>query len=86
MMLEPLQRPLLQRFARELGVAATEFHNELQGISSSQRVVLAAGEGSYLYILGDAIRTFRAESQQPLRLETADRVAAVEAVVAARAP
>jgi DNA-binding transcriptional LysR family regulator len=47
--------------------------------------VLSAGEGSYLYILGAGIRAYRASSRHPLRLETADGTAAVDAVSSARA-
>src|SRR5262245_24818115 len=39
----------VQRFARELAQAAGAFEAELQGITAHEPVVLAAGEGSYLY-------------------------------------
>src|SRR5262245_35183485 len=63
----------VQRFARELAASAAAFEAELESPGTSQSVSLSAGEGTYLYILGPAIRAFRASSKHTLRLETADR-------------
>jgi len=75
----------VERFARELREQAASFEAELLGTHSESTVVLSAGEGSYLYLLGPGIRTFRAESRGPLRLETAGAESSVEAVLSARA-
>lgn len=75
----------VQRFAREMAGAAEEFQNELADKKGAQSVVLAAGEGSYLYLLGEAIRAHRAASKHPIQLQTADRHAALDAVTSARA-
>ena len=74
----------VQRFARELEHSAAEFAGDLtQG--QAPAVVLAAGEGSYLYLLGAGLRAYRAKHSHPLRLETATAASAVEAVSSARA-
>lgn len=75
----------VQRFAHELTRTAAEFADELGGAAAAQPVVLAAGEGSYLYLLGAGLRAFRAANAYPLRLETMAAAAAVEAVSSARA-
>lgn len=70
----------VQRFARELSAATRAFQNELQGEDREPTVVLAAGEGAYLYLLGQGIRAHLANRRRSLRLLTADGPAAVEAV------
>ena len=75
----------VQRFARELAASAADFQAELHDSRHRQPVVLCAGEGSYLYLLGEGLRRFKAASSQPLRLETGDRSVAIEAVRSARA-
>ena len=75
----------VERFARELTQAAADFQSDLHGMRNEEPVVLAAGEGSYLYILGAGIQAFRARSKHSLRLETADGASALEAVQSARA-
>jgi DNA-binding transcriptional LysR family regulator len=57
-------------FARELSERSSSFAEELRGQKSNQPVVLAAGEGAYLYVLGDAISRFVKKSKAPLRLLT----------------
>jgi LysR family transcriptional regulator, low CO2-responsive transcriptional regulator len=74
----------VQRFARELAASAAAFEAELEGPGASQSVSLCAGEGTYLYLLGPAIRAFRADTKHTLRLETANRDSALEAVLSAR--
>jgi LysR family transcriptional regulator, low CO2-responsive transcriptional regulator len=74
----------VQRFARELAAATAEFESELLGLNAPREVSLSAGEGTYLYLLGPALQAFKTVSKSALRLETADRDSAVEAVLAAR--
>ena len=61
------------RFGREIAERGTAFLSTLRGGDSKQTVVLAAGEGSYLYLLGPAIREFTRQARSPLRLVTRDR-------------
>jgi DNA-binding transcriptional LysR family regulator len=66
----------LSRFARETGTRTRDFLTELRGEGASEPVVLAAGEGAYLYLLGPAIRSQRSR----LTLLTRDRAGMLEAV------
>ena len=75
----------MQRFARELTASMHSFQNDLLEQDVEQPVVLAAGEGSYLYLLGDGIRAYRAVRKRRLQLLTADGTAAVDAVQSGRA-
>jgi DNA-binding transcriptional LysR family regulator len=75
----------VQRFARELAAATLAFQDELLETETHQPIVLAAGEGSYLYLLGEGIKAFRGGSKRPLSLMTADGAAALDAVVSGRA-
>jgi LysR family transcriptional regulator, low CO2-responsive transcriptional regulator len=75
----------VQRFARELAVATVAFQNDLFERDAMHPVVLAAGEGSYLYLLGQGIRAHLADRKHSLQLLTADGAAAVEAVQSGRA-
>lgn len=66
-------------FARESLARAQAFADHLHG-EAREAVVLAAGEGSYLYLLGPALAGFAREDPAELRLLTrgaADVVAAV---------
>ena len=63
----------LLSFAREIDGRTREFYEELHGCSTQAPVVLAAGEGSFLYLLGDPIRRFVRRGQAPLRLLMRDR-------------
>lgn len=72
-------------FAREMGERERAFRDVLRAGESLQPVVLAAGEGTFLYLLGPAIRAFTAASRSPLRLLTRDREAALEAVLSGEA-
>jgi len=65
----------LSRFARETGSRTRAFVAELRG-EAKDPVVLAAGEGAYLYLLGPALRAHRA----PIRLLTRDREGMLDAV------
>lgn len=75
----------VQRFARELAAATVAFQDELLETESHQPIVLAAGEGSYLYLLGEGIKVFRGGSKRSLTLMTADGSAALDAVMSGRA-
>lgn len=69
------------RFARELEDRWREFSGELEGVVEPEVVRLAAGEGSYLFLLGKALSAFRKESSARLDLLTLgakDTVAAVQ--------
>ena len=67
-------------FAREMGERERAFRDVLRAGESLQPVVLAAGEGSFLYLLGPAIRAFTAAARAPLRLLTRDLEATLAAV------
>ena len=56
----------LARFARETGARTRDFLSELRGEGSREPVVLAAGEGAYLYLLGPAIRALRSTPSRPI--------------------
>ena len=75
----------VQRFARETAASMQAFHDALHERDAPQPVVLAAGEGAFLYLLGPALRTFLAQRPQALQLTTADGAAAVDAVRSGRA-
>jgi DNA-binding transcriptional LysR family regulator len=75
----------VQRFARELASSTVAFQNELLERDTAQAVILAAGEGSYLYLLGQGIRAYLADRKHSLQLLTADGTTAVEAVLSGRA-
>jgi DNA-binding transcriptional LysR family regulator len=57
-----------------------ELADELASGARGDPVVLAAGEGAYLYLLGEGIRAFLARGGAPLRLVTRDREGALAAV------
>jgi DNA-binding transcriptional LysR family regulator len=73
------------RLAREIRERTRELHDVVRTGSSAQPVVLAAGEGAYLYLLGDGIAQFTARGGAPLRLLTRDTdgtIAALDAGLA----
>ncbi|WP_438000399.1 LysR family transcriptional regulator [Sorangium sp. So ce185] len=72
-------------FGREVGERTRSFLDVLRHGESREPVVLCAGEGSYLYLLGEGIRAFTARAVAPLRLLTRDRDATLDAVVAGEA-
>src|SRR5262245_34474491 len=71
----------LARFGREAQSQMDRFVEELLGGTEQQPVILAAGAGCYLYLLGDAIRKFRQKSSCPLKLVTADRTQTLDLIV-----
>ena len=73
------------RFARQTIERVAELRDLLRDGRSRQPVILAAGEGAYLYLLGPAIESFTREHETPLRLLTADRQKAIDALHSGRA-
>lgn len=70
--------------AREAMEREAELRAALEG-ASTQPVVLAAGEGAFLYLLGPAIRRFRAHEHGALRLWTRTGPECLEALASGRA-
>ncbi|MFI7679750.1 LysR substrate-binding domain-containing protein [Actinophytocola sp. NPDC049390] len=68
------------RFARDLDKRMSAFLDEVRATEQVRPLTLAAGEGAYLYLLGDAIRTFR-----PLKLVNRDSTRMLAAVRTGRA-
>jgi DNA-binding transcriptional LysR family regulator len=67
-------------FARETERRVADLRAELSGQGEREPVVLAAGQGAFLHLLGPAIRRFHASGAAPLRLLTRAGGDAVEAV------
>jgi LysR family transcriptional regulator, low CO2-responsive transcriptional regulator len=75
----------LLAFAAEMQDRAIEFEREFRD-REALPVVLAAGQGAYLYLLGPALRAFLQDQPNcPLKLLTKDRDGCVEAVAGGRA-
>jgi LysR family transcriptional regulator, low CO2-responsive transcriptional regulator len=72
-------------FARELNERASAFAEELQGGVSHQPVVLAAGEGAYLYLLGEGIQAFVKRAKVPLRLLTRNQEQTIASLLSGEA-
>jgi LysR family transcriptional regulator, low CO2-responsive transcriptional regulator len=60
------------RFGREMSERTNAFTRELRQGTSRSAVVLAAGEGAFMYLLDAPIRSFLRASEAPLRLLTRD--------------
>lgn len=75
----------VQGFAGELAASTLSFQNDLPERDIEQPVVLAAGEGSYFYFLGQGIRAHVCNRRHVLRLIRAEGAAAVDAVRRRRA-
>jgi len=71
-------------FAGEALTRSARFLDDLRGLAHGP-VVLAAGEGSLLYLLGAPIRRFVERPGARLRLEVGDAAATVDAVLTHRA-
>jgi DNA-binding transcriptional LysR family regulator len=67
-------------FAREIRERTRELTGDLGAARRADPVVLCAGEGAYLYLLGEGIRRFIARGGAPLSLLTRDREGTLEAV------
>jgi DNA-binding transcriptional LysR family regulator len=74
----------LAAYAREVQERGRAILEELRGESASGPVVLAAGQGAFVYLLGPAIRRFP-KSRWPLRLLTLTGPETIAAVREARA-
>jgi LysR family transcriptional regulator, low CO2-responsive transcriptional regulator len=77
-------------FGRQLAQSADNFVRELNGELSPQTIVLAAGEGAYLYLLDEAIRRFQKTTTKfkpnaALQLLSLDAVETVNAVLSGKA-
>jgi DNA-binding transcriptional LysR family regulator len=75
----------LARFARQLDEQTAAFLAGLRTGAATRPIVLAAGEGAYLYLLGDAVRRLLEGAGSRLRLLTRDREAMLAAVREGRA-
>ncbi len=67
-------------FAREIELRFQDFMSELDGAPAPRTVTLAAGEGSYLYLLGGALAAFGKASSAVLQLLTKSAKGTVEAL------
>mgnify|MGYP001582300038 FL=1 len=61
---------LVAAFGREMLDRSEAFLRQLTAGGRDDRVVLAAGEGAFLYLLGPALRHFSRHDPAPLRLLT----------------
>ncbi|MBP6748371.1 MAG: LysR family transcriptional regulator [Xanthomonadaceae bacterium] len=75
----------LQRLARDIAASVVSFQDELRERETAQPVVLAAGEGAFLYLLAPGMRAYLSDRRHSLQLLTADGAAAVDAVRSGRA-
>lgn len=75
----------VQRHAREIAASMAMLQDELLGKNAVQPVTLAAGEGAFLYLLGQGLKAHLSDRSHVLQLVTADGAAAVEAVRSGRA-
>lgn len=75
----------IQAFAREMHERSSRFLASLRGVATDQAIMLAAGEGVYLYLLGPALQHLGKTSSQPFRLLNANSVQAIEALRTGRA-
>ncbi len=67
-------------FGREVRERTRELEGELASGGRTDPVVLCAGEGAYLYLLGEGVRSFIAQGGAPLKPLTRDREGTLEAV------
>lgn len=71
----------IQRFAREMQQRSNHFLADLREGVRQEPVRLAAGEGTFLYLLGPAIRHFQKKSPYPISLLNASGEAAMTALL-----
>lgn len=74
----------LARHGREVRFGSEEFLGQFSG-ASQQPITLAAGEGAYLYLLGEGIRLFQREEKTRLHLLSLDRDETLAAVTSGKA-
>ncbi|MCA9689973.1 MAG: LysR family transcriptional regulator [Myxococcales bacterium] len=72
-------------FARELAERSELLRRRLHAERDAEPAVICAGEGAYLYLLGDAIRRYGARDLAPLEVMTRDADGTLEAVLTGRA-
>jgi DNA-binding transcriptional LysR family regulator len=72
-------------FARETGERAEAFVAQLRGDEAPRPVCLCAGAGSYVHLLGEALRGWSLAGGAPTRLLTRDRDGTIEALRAGEA-
>lgn len=73
------------RFGREMLDQTRGFMQALTGEAGPRRLVLAGGEGAYMYLLGNGVRRFLRSGRAGLQLLTRDRDGALDAVLSGRA-
>lgn len=73
------------RFGREMAARADNFLDELATGETKQPIVLAAGEGAFRFLLGDAISEFIRHRYAPLKLLTANREGVIDALESGKA-
>ncbi|MBC6461849.1 LysR family transcriptional regulator, partial [Actinomadura sp. HBU206391] len=76
---------VVARFARELDTRVSDFLAEVRGTAPARPLVLAAGEGAYLYLLGDVVRDALTRPAPGIRLINGDRARTLAAVRTGRA-
>jgi LysR family transcriptional regulator, low CO2-responsive transcriptional regulator len=84
LVLTPQGRETL-RLAREIRERARELADVVRTGGSAQPVVLAAGEGAFLYLIGEAVSAFAARAAAPLTLLARDAEGTVAALRAGEA-
>lgn len=70
----------VRAFAIDIQTHTQAFQDEFKGLAKMSQVVLSAGEGSYLYLLGPAITSFRRKNVSSLRLITGNREQTLESI------
>ncbi|MBX9567625.1 MAG: LysR family transcriptional regulator [Candidatus Obscuribacterales bacterium] len=75
----------LSRFGREVVGRAHEFFGELTAGEKRESVVLASGEGAYLYLLAEPLRLFSRNSSIRLQLLTLNREGILDAIQSGKA-
>lgn len=79
------QGQTLLAFGRQQVERTQDLLTRLRGEDPTHPIALAAGEGAYLYLLGDALRCFNRRYPERLRLLTHDQVGTLDAVRSGRA-
>jgi LysR family transcriptional regulator, low CO2-responsive transcriptional regulator len=73
------------RFGREIDQRTESFAHYLRTGSFEQSVTLAAGEGAYLYLLGETVSDFARKTKFPLKLMTSNREGVVDLIQSGKA-
>jgi DNA-binding transcriptional LysR family regulator len=79
------QGELVARFGREMQAGAQALAQRLHHGAGSEPVVLAAGTGAYMYLLGVAVQRYLRGQRAPLRLLTLDRDQSIQALLSGKA-